>query len=369
EPIVPKILAGPKPTTFQHYLTQHAPDPQEQERDRNGNPKLVRERDDYTDPTKSVIRGHKLYWHKGPITVADVQEALDKLRNEHGREKEHDTQHTQMRPVAAGVRFRWRIHFENLSDEELGALLWALTLPGEPGKAYRHSIGMGKPYGMGAIKIDVNLLLENRKQRYAQLFDGENWQEGKTTATDRIPAFVDAFDLFIRSRIGAAQWKRLAEVERIQMLLRMLEWPGPDPALTRYMEIERQDPRIRRGKINEYKDRPVLPDPLHVDPAGRTRSSPAMRPPAAKGAELSQPASIDEVSEGMYLEGKVVRVETGRVVVEILGHEASITRDRLNPPARDLADMEARFPVGKTIRAWVVGFNKQGRLQLTMRKP
>jgi hypothetical protein len=273
-----------------------------------------------------------------------------------------------MRPVAAGVRFRWRIHFENLSMEELGALLWALTLPGEAGREYRHSIGMGKPYGMGAIKIDVNLLLENRKQRYQQLFDGENWQEGKTTATDRIPAFVDAFDLFIRSRIGAVQHKSLVEVERIQMLLCLLEWPGPDKALTRYMEIERQDPNIRRGKINEYKDRPVLPDPLHVDPAGRTRSSPARRPSAAKGAELSRPASIDEVSEGMYLEGKVVRVEPGRVVVEILGHEASITRDRLNPPARDLANMEARFPVGKTIRAWVVGFNKQGRLQLTMRK-
>lgn len=368
EPVVPKILGSPKPTTFQHYLTQRTPDPQEQERDRNGNPKLVRERNDYTDPTTSVIRGHKLYWHKGEITVADVQEALDKLHDERGREKEHDTQHTQMRPVAAGVRFRWRIHFENLSMEELGALLWALTLPGEAGREYRHSIGMGKPYGMGAIKIDVNLLLENRKQRYQQLFDGENWQEGKTTATDRIPGFVDAFDLFIRSRIGAVQHKSLVEVERIQMLLCLLEWPGPDKALTRYMEIERQDPNIRRGKINEYKDRPVLPDPLHVDPAGRTRSSPARRPPAAKGAELSRPASIDEVSEGMYLEGKVVRVEPGRVVVEILGHEASITRDRLNPPARDLANMEARFPVGKTIRAWVVGFNKQGRLQLTMRK-
>lgn len=369
KPVVPKILGSPKPTTFQHYLTQRTPDPQAQGHDRSSNPKLVRERNDYTDPKTSVIRGHKLYWHKGEITVADVQEALNKLRDERGREKEHDTQHTQIRPVAAGVRFRWRIHFENLSKEELGALLWALRLPGEAGREYCHSIGMGKPYGMGAIKIDVDLLLEDRKQRYQQLFDGENWQEGKTTATDRIPEFVEAFDRFIRCRIGAAQHKSLAEVERIQMLLCMLEWPGPDKALTRYMEIERQDSSITQGKINEYKDRPVLPDPLHVDPAGRTRSSPAVRPPTAKGADLSRPASIDEVSEGMYLEGKVVRVEPGRVVVDILGHEASLTRNRLNPPARDLADMEKRFPVGKTIRAWVVGFNKQGRLQLTMRKP
>ena len=369
KPIVPKILASPKPTTFQHYLTQRTPDPQEQGRDRSGNPKLVRERNDYTDPIVSVIRGHKLYWHKGPITVADVQEALEKLRDAQGREREHDTQHTQMRPVAAGVRFRWRIHFENLSDEELGALLWALTLPGEPGKAYRHSIGMGKPYGMGAIKIDVNLLLEDRRQRYQTLFDGETWQEGVTAATDRIPEFVEAFDTFMCDRIGVAQQASLAQVERIQMLLRMLEWPGPDKALTRYMEIERQDPSIKRGKINEYKERPVLPDPLHVDPAGRSSASSASRPPAATGIGTGRPTSIDEVREGMYLEGRVKRIEKDRVVVDILGHEASLIRERLDPPARDMADMEERFPVGKTIWVWVIGRNKQGRLQLTMRKP
>jgi predicted RNA-binding protein with RPS1 domain len=34
-----------------------------------------------------------------------------------------------------------------------------------------------------------------------------------------------------------------------------------------------------------------------------------------------------------------------------------------------MADMKERFPVGKTIWVWVIGRNKQGRLQLTMRKP
>jgi polyribonucleotide nucleotidyltransferase len=228
---------------------------------------------------------------------------------------------------------------------------------------------MGKPYGMGAIKIDVNLLLEDRRQRYQTLFDGETWQEGVTAATDRIPEFVEAFDTFMCDRIGAAQQASLGQVERIQMLLRMLEWPGPDKALTRYMEIERQDPSIKRGKINEYKERPVLPDPLHVDPAGRSSASSASRPPAATGIGTGRPTSIDEVREGMYLEGRVKRIEKDRVVVDILGHEASLIRERLDPPARDMADMKERFPVGKTIWVWVIGRNKQGRLQLTMRKP
>ncbi|MDW8233849.1 MAG: TIGR03986 family CRISPR-associated RAMP protein [Roseiflexaceae bacterium] len=369
EPIVPKILGSPKPTTFQHYLTQPAPDPQEQGRDRSGNPKYVKELADYADHGKSVIRGHKLYWHKGTVTAADLQEALDRLRDAQGREKDNDTQHTQMRPVAAGVRFRWRILFENLSDEELGALLWALTLPGEPGREYRHSIGMGKPLGMGAIKIDARLMLENRQQRYATLFDGDAWQTGLVQADDRIPEFVSIFDRLIRERIGEASHSSLAKVERTQMLLRMLEWPGPNKELTRYMEIERQDPRIKRGKINEYKGRPVLPDPLHVDPASRRTASSVSRSSAETTVEISRPASIQEVREGMYLEGRVVRVERDRVVVDILGQEASLSRERLDPPGRDIADMQERFPVGKTVRAWVVGFSRQGRLQLTMRKP
>lgn len=407
KPIVPKILGGPKPTTFQHYLTQQTPDPQEVGRDRSGNPKLARERSDYTEPKTAAIRGYKLYWHKGSVTAADIQEALDRLRDEHGQEKRDDTQHTQMQPVRTGVRFRWRIHFENLSNEELGALLWALTLPGQPDKQYRHSIGMGKPLGMGAIKIDASLTLENRHQRYTTLFDNERWNTGFTKADERIPEFVSAFDSLIRGQIGATRQASLAQVERIQMLLRILEWPGPDKELTRYMEIERQDPEAKRGKINEYKERPVLPDPLHIEgggaavptktatqpqrpsPPGRqtapkpatsaapgaveakrtpVQPSPVTKPPARSDVGLSRPASIDEVREDMYLEGTVVRVESGRVVVDILGQEASLPKDHIEPPIRDEFDMEERFPVGKKIYVFVRGRNKQGRLQLTMRR-
>lgn len=403
-PIVPKILGGPKATTFQHYLTQRAPDPQAKGHDRNGNPKYVKELADYTAPEdESVLRGQKLYWHKGEVTAAEIQEALDKLRDDNGRENTHDTQHTQMCPVTSGVRFQCRIRFENLSDVELGALLWALTLPGQPDKQYRHSIGMGKPLGMGAIKLDTDLFLDDRTQRYDALFEGTTWQDGRVEATAQITDLVGAFDRFMREQIGATKAAMLAEVERIQMLLRMLEWPGPDKALTRYLEIERQDPTIKRGKVNEYKGRPVLPDPLHIEGGGRRPSAPPARPPAQgnrpaarptppavpsqpaqpagapsavsrpatpkKELELSHPASIAEVVDGMYLEGKVVRIESGRIVVDILGEEASLQRDHIYPLTRDESDFEERFPEGRVLKVIVRGRNKQGRLQLTMRRP
>jgi hypothetical protein len=48
----------------------------------------------------------------------------------------------------------------------------------------------------------------------------------------------------------------LLKVERIQMLLKMLEWPGIKRSLTEYMSLE------------YFKKRPVLPDPLHVKDTG-----------------------------------------------------------------------------------------------------
>lgn len=386
-PIVPKILGSPKPTTFQHYLTQQTPDPGAKNR---------RDLSDYTDPRKSVIRGHKRYWHRGKIVGADIQEASERLKDERGREKEQDTQHTQIRPVRAGVRFRWRLEFENLSDAELGALLWALRLPGALDKQYRHSLGMGKPFGMGAVQIDAGLTLGDRQRRYRALFDGDQWCEGSVEASARIDEFIAVFDKLIRSQIGAVKQARLSDIERIQMLLRMLEWPGPDKGLTEYMQIEQPVPG-ERNKKNEYKGRPVLPDPLHIDlermtehttrqsssvpsaqrgpsvgasqPGAERKSTSAQNPSVEKPAarqepELCHPASIEEIQPGMYLEGRVVRVESNRVVVEICGQDASLTKEHIEPPSHDMADLEERFPVGKIIRVFAGGMNQKGRLQL-----
>ena len=64
---------------------------------------------------------------------------------------------------------------------------------------------------------------------------------------------------FLRQPKGIA----FEKLERIQQLLHMLSWPGPVPSeeKSRYMEIERYDPSARRKKRNEYRERPVLPDP------------------------------------------------------------------------------------------------------------
>ncbi len=284
-PITPHVLSGPKVTTFQHYLVQdrqagHDPDRKETLAHYGSRP----------DTTQ--VRGHKLYWHRG--ASPDIEASAT--------EREHESQLTRIVPVKAGVRFTFTVHFENLRPEELGALWWALTLPGEPGKAYRHKLGMGKPLGMGAVKITPHLFISERggrQGRYGQLFSGSNWHLAER-ATEAAPN-VEEFEQYVLKAAGLPGAQRLADVERIRMLLAMLEWrEGTETWLntSSYMEVE-----AGPQKVNEYKERPVLPDPLEVvarqsavsdalrslrGPAGRSASTPTPRPGGA--ATPSSPA-------------------------------------------------------------------------------
>ncbi|MGH7968244.1 MAG: TIGR03986 family type III CRISPR-associated RAMP protein, partial [Limisphaerales bacterium] len=115
--ITPKILATPKPTAFQHYLTQQYPD----------NKKSLNYYDSNSPDDKPVIRGHKLYWHRGlgtdqGLTLEQIHDAI----KEPAHVPPGDTQHTQFKPLKPGVTFSFRVHFENLSEAELGALCWTL---------------------------------------------------------------------------------------------------------------------------------------------------------------------------------------------------------------------------------------------------
>ena len=255
EPIAPHTLSGPKSTTFQHYLVQDA----DQGHDPDDKSRLAHYG---TSPEQTQIRGHKLYWHQGD--KPDIEATATELQ--------HETQLTRILPLQPGVRFTCRVRFENLRSEELGALLWALTLPGEADKSYRHKIGMGKPLGMGAVAITPQLRLTSRRERYARLFVDATWDEADNLG--EIQPYLAAFEAFVLKQLGENA-AHLADVERIRMLLTMLEWRASDPAwleTTRYMEIEHG-----LDKVNEYKERPVLPDPLAVIAGQPVRASVPVR--------------------------------------------------------------------------------------------
>lgn len=274
QPLFPKILSGPKPTTFQHYLVQREPDLVEVGLTKDNRPKYEVHLADYAaTPAETVLRGHKLYWHKGAVSAETIGEQPNAV-------KENDTQHTHIQPLRAGVKFAFQLDFDNLSPVELGALLWVLEVAADP--QYRLNLGMGKPLGLGAVQITPQVQLIDRGRRYGPLFESHQWNSGKHVDDAMTAGARTAFEAFVLERIGESKVSRLRDVDRIRALLALLSWPGPDPTHTRYLEIEHPDPAARRGKRNEYDGRPVLPDPLAVGKTPETRHPPIEHTPAEK---------------------------------------------------------------------------------------
>ena len=241
--VIPQILASPKPTTFQHYLVQ----PEETKADKKNLKHYA------SKPVEeTVIRGHKLYWHKG-----------SNIDFKHPNPKDaSDTQLTEIKPINKDVTFEFTIQFENLSHIELGALMWVLDIAQNDN--YRLKLGMGKPLGMGAVKIESELYLSDRHKRYTKLFNGKSWETGETL--ENKPDYHRLFENYMLEQLQ--QTGGFKEIPRIRMLLEILKW---EENLSkkyleqrRYMEIERQQPPRIGDDENEYKQRPVLPNPLDV---------------------------------------------------------------------------------------------------------
>ncbi|MBO0348510.1 TIGR03986 family CRISPR-associated RAMP protein [Phormidium pseudopriestleyi FRX01] len=248
--VTPQILAGPKPTTFQHYLVQ--PNSERRKLKHYGS----------TPGEETMIRGHKLYWHKGNSPSIQLDNPQDVS----------ESQTTEIKPIKPGVSFKFTLDFENLSQIELGALLWILKIAGD--QDYRLSLGMGKPLGMGAIAITHELWLSDRTARYSSLFQDEDWATGDRLATgDESEKYINAFEDYIVTQLKkqGESYSDFNTIPRIKMLLAMLSWPGPSSEETRYMEIERDvrachigQPRNGAKTVNEYQERPVLPTPLQI---------------------------------------------------------------------------------------------------------
>ena len=221
----PKILSGPKPTTFQHYLEQKEV-------------KYVEHWNSEVD-----IRGYKLYWHRDTSNQNSQYYWGE-------NEAKNTNQHTVIQPVKPGTKFKGRLRFENLLPEELGALLFVLDLPAE----CCHKLGMGKPLGLGSVKVTPTLIISNRKQRYQKLFSDNTWALAEDE-TGEIDNYKKQFAGYVLSQ-SRENVSELWATPRLKALKTMLDWSNTKKQNwleeTRYMEL---------GK---FKNRPVLPEPQQV---------------------------------------------------------------------------------------------------------
>ncbi|MEQ8172702.1 MAG: TIGR03986 family CRISPR-associated RAMP protein, partial [Candidatus Eremiobacterota bacterium] len=87
------------------------------------------------------IRGRKFYWHK-KITSTPSEKNKVSERN------------IKIRPLKKGNEFTFKVYFNDITENELKKLLWVINIGTK--KENAHKIGMGKPVGMGSVKISVN---------------------------------------------------------------------------------------------------------------------------------------------------------------------------------------------------------------------
>ena len=121
------ILGEPKPSYYPGYVTP----------DRQSSSAV-----DYNEENFK-LRGYKQYWFKADVHAPDPG---DKKRVA-----------TILRPLPSEkTKFRGVIRYKNLTKEELGLLLWALRLE----EGCFQGVGMGKPYGFGRVKVEIEQLTE-----------------------------------------------------------------------------------------------------------------------------------------------------------------------------------------------------------------
>nr|HID57699.1 TIGR03986 family CRISPR-associated RAMP protein [Desulfobacterales bacterium] len=166
-----KILSSPKPTFYNFYVI--SPDNPAQVRDYDGQ-LVIDEKGNVDENNISpvVLRGRKFYWH-----YPDARNKREIYTREDGTQ---DSQNSTVELFTQGT-FTFTVDFHNLTDYELGLLLYSLELEGEDSDL-RHKFGMGKPLGLGSVKVTIDkMLLINRKERYRSILsDGiRNEQEYK----------------------------------------------------------------------------------------------------------------------------------------------------------------------------------------------
>ena len=193
----PHPLMGPNPTSFQLYLDQNVDDHNTY---------------NHWGHEHASLRGYKMYWHQ----------PLAKAKNWTRTAEEKEIKGTRkIRPADVGVTFTSRIHFERLSDVELGALLMTLNLDQYSGGQRRtyYKLGMGKSIGFGSVKLDTDVTIFDNTSRYSVLFEHDVWNTGKSTMDSK--DYVDAFTTYCDDVLGADKPAYNAMLEDLYM---MMDW-------------------------------------------------------------------------------------------------------------------------------------------------
>jgi CRISPR-associated protein (TIGR03986 family) len=329
EPIIPRILSSPKPTSTNLYLEQEGI--------------IDAAIANHYDSPRARLRGHKFYWHQGNRNSKELETPVpdegseNPLIEKNGHIKGTSTQHTQFNPLKFGNLFTFRVYFENLSPEELGALAWALQLKNKDNFKYAHSLGMGKPLGMGAVKLTPALHMINRSKRYKTLFSKNGWN--LEDSQESIDGYINQFETDMNQKLGHNG--QFSSINRISELLCLLEWSDPviNPESKQY--------------FSGFSQEGTLPKALEVNQSQYN-----------VGNQIGQQSELEQTNQGPLAIGSIEYmklIDIGKNKEFILKHKEMKITDYAYIPQEKIISKERRVGEKATrIRVRIIEIKKIG---------
>jgi hypothetical protein len=157
---------------------------------------------------------------------------------------------TTLRPLDRGSEFRGVIRFKNLTEDELGLLLWSLRLE----KNCFQTLGMGKPLGYGRMKLSIDAL---RETDWETLYGGDLTAAPMTDTTENIDNYIRTFDRFISEKLHIKKPSKDKPSITSQPVIRdffFLKKPAPPEVDTTYMNLENRDYEKAQTPLPTVKD-------------------------------------------------------------------------------------------------------------------
>lgn len=215
------ILSEPKPTSYLDYLVQQE----------HGDPVT------YNNPYMQ-LRGIKQYWlhEKAEPTVVDPS----KIKAA-----------TSFYPLKAGTSFQGKIRFKNMTEDELGLLLWSIRL--DPERSMMN-IGKAKPYGYGRIAVNLESVkrLDKKKAYSLEQLELNPYEELNQSAVDSL---IQAYKDHINQYLEKHKMKKIEELAFIQDFFSMKNNERkPDAGKIRYMSIDRDEYQSRSKALPNVKE-------------------------------------------------------------------------------------------------------------------
>lgn len=189
------ILGQPKPAQGRFYVAKDA----------EGTPQddgISKERAGYSKG--KGLRGRKQYWHHKGLEANEAKDYWKPSVEDRTQQKKNGRYQEYRRPdkngnpqtdsqnrsitgwIKPGTVFKASLYVQNLQPEEVGALLWLLSLPKDH---HYFKLGYGKPLGFGSVRMEVDE--ERCVSGCLPLGTGKDWKDYYASFDASPPATLD----------------------------------------------------------------------------------------------------------------------------------------------------------------------------------